>query len=210
MKRGYEVTYEWVIELLRDCDFQDASRRLNIRRIFETELVLDFVGHTYSITKDRIVPIDEKIKWPLKSEVLDYNIKSVLGYYVLSEAVAEPGNDFCQLGTFSHGVFQGSGNDWLNDSLGKAYGADYRRFSAVIQKLGMAFESGKGDIKYVWQYNLLPKIPVKVIWYEGDDEYPSTVQILYEKTAIQFFKFEPLCVLAGCFIEVLTALGNTG
>jgi hypothetical protein len=73
----------------------------------------------------------------------------------------------------------------------------------------MTFEFEKSSGKHVWNYLLLPKLPVKIIYYEGDDEYPTKLQILYDKTAIKIFKFEPLAVLHGCFIHGLAAVGES-
>ncbi|MDR3335084.1 MAG: DUF3786 domain-containing protein [Treponema sp.] len=206
MKKGYEVTYEWVIKLLQDCDFDESSKRLGLKQVSQNNILINFLERTYIIAKDRIGLTEQKIDWTPKTEGYDYNLKSVLGYYLLSEANLEPGNDFCLLTHFSGGVF-GNGSPWP-DSLGKVYGNDYKKFCRIAEKLGMVFETEKRAGQYVWSYTLLPKIPIKIMYYEGDDEYPTTLQILYDKTAIQFYKFEPLAVLHFCFIEGLAAIGE--
>ncbi|MDR3161466.1 MAG: DUF3786 domain-containing protein [Spirochaetaceae bacterium] len=50
---------------------------------------------------------------------------------------------------------------------------------------------------------LLPRMPVKVVHYEADEEFPCEVKIFYDKTALNFLDFEPLAVLNGCFINAL-------
>jgi hypothetical protein len=61
---------------------------------------------------------------------------------------------------------------------------------------------------YVWKYTVLPKIPIKIVYYEGDDEYPTNLQILFDKTAIKIYKFEPLAFLYGCFSEGFASIGE--
>jgi hypothetical protein len=205
MKKGYEQTYEWVTKLLQDCDFAESSKRLNLKLV-DDNVVIDFLERTYTISKNSIDLLDEKIVWSPKTEGYDYNLKSVLGYYLLSEADIEPENDFCTLSHFSHGIFRDS--SWSGDPLGKVFGSDYDKFDRTAKRLGMDFEGEKSSGQYIWRYTLLPKMPIKIVYYEGDDEYPTKLQILYDKTAIKLYKFEPLAVLHGSFIEGLAAIGE--
>lgn len=206
MKKGYEQTYDWVITLLKDCDFDASSKRLKLERLGQA-IAVNFLGRTYRITKDAVELAEETLVWSVKSEGYDYNLKSVLGYYVLSEADLEPENDFCDIGHFSHGIF--IRQHWVKNTLGEVFGNDYHRFRITAEKLGMVFEGEKSSGQYSWRYTLLPKIPVKIVYYEGDDEFPTKLQILFDKTAIGFYKFEPLAVLYGCFREGLAAVGKT-
>jgi hypothetical protein len=209
MQRGYEKTYNWVTKLLQDCDFEDAAKRLDLRLISRDEVALEFLGRTYLANRQGIRLGEEKIPWLVDSEGFDYNLKSALGYYVLSEANLDPLGDYCVITSFSNGVFrEGDEGDVFNNSLGRVYGADYRKFLDVAELLGMTPEESRPNLKYIWSYRMLPKIPIKIVYYEGDDEYPTKLQLLYDKTAILFYKFEPLAVLNGCFIKALAAIGE--
>jgi hypothetical protein len=109
------------------------------------------------------------------------------------------------MSTFCGGVFR---EGTFGDPLGKVYGADYQKFYTAAKKLGMTLEEDKPNLKYTWGYTLLPKIPIKIVYYVVDEEYTTKLQILYDKTAILFYKFEPLAVLNGCFIQALAAIGE--
>jgi hypothetical protein len=209
MERGYIKTYNWVMELLQNCDFEESAKRMGLRQISPNEVLINFLERTYSITKDAIELSEQKTIWRPKTndyEGYEYDLKSVLGYYLLSEADVDPINDFCTLGYFSGGVF--GRNDIFSGPLEDIYGRNYEKFRETAEKTGITFESEKSSGKHVWKYTLLPKLPVKIIYYEGDDEYPTKLQILYDKTAIKIFKFEPLAVLHGCFINGLAAIGE--
>jgi hypothetical protein len=209
MERGYIKTYNWVMKLLQNCDFEESSKRLELRQISQNKVLINFLERIYSITKDSIELVEQKIRWTPKTEGYEYNLKSVLGYYLLSEANVDPVNDFCTLGYFSCGIFRNNTiNDIFSGPLERVYGRNYEKFREIAEKTGMTFEMEKSSEKYIWKYTLLPKVPVKIIYYEGDDEYPTKLQILYDKTAIKLFKFEPLAVLHGCFINGLAALGE--
>ncbi|MDR2444763.1 MAG: DUF3786 domain-containing protein [Spirochaetaceae bacterium] len=204
MGKGHVQTYDWVVKLLNDCDFDGAACRLGFDRTADGDLAIDFLGRRYRITKEGIEPPVPK---DVRNEVFEFNVRSVLGYYALSDGNCEPLLDFYPLNYFSHGVFSGgagkSGAEWSTEPLRKAIGGSYKKFCAAAEKLGLAFEETRGEGKYIWSYLLLPKLPVKIAYYEGDDDFPSDVKILYDKTAPLFFKFEPLAVLNACFIHAL-------
>jgi hypothetical protein len=205
MKKGYEQTYDWVISLLQHCDFAESAKRLNLKLV-ENNIEINFLERIYTISKEGIGLSKENLVWISTTEGYEYNLKSVLGYYVLSEADVEPENDFCTLPYFSHGIFINT--DWKHDRLGDVFGKDYAKFCEVARKLAMSFEGEKSSGQYIWKYLLLPKMPIKIIYYEGDEEYPTKLQILYDKTAIKLYKFEPLAVLHACFIEGLAGMGE--
>jgi hypothetical protein len=208
MQRGYEKTYDWVVKLLQDCDFEDSAKRLNLPPASGDEVLVEFVGRTYLVGRQGVSLAEEKIPWSVDSEGFELNLKSVLGYYVLSDANLDPLNDYRVITSFSGGVFrEGGEGDIYNNSLGRVY-ADYRKFCAVAELLGMEEEESKPNLKYAWRHKILPKIPIKIVYYEGDDEYPTKLQLLYDKTAILFYKFEPLSVLNGCYIQALAAIGE--
>jgi hypothetical protein len=207
VEKGHEKTYQWVIGLLKDADFEGAAKRLGLKLISKDELAVDFLGRVYSITRDAITVSSETINWDTGSCAFEWNTKSVLGYYALSDADLEPANDFCLLKSFSHGVFESSSGALSHKSpLNKVYGSDYNKFREAALELGMKDEGLQGAGKK-WHYDLLPKMPVKLIYYEGDDEFPTDIKIFFDKTAIEIYKFEPLAVLHGCFIQGLAAIG---
>jgi hypothetical protein len=208
MKLGCEQTYEWVVKLLQECDFGESAKRLGLEQSGGGKILVNFLDRKYAVTKSGIELCAEKTVWAFKKKGHEYDVKSVIGYYVLSDARAEPLNDFCPLSSFSHGIFDEGRSGWMNDALTKVYGSDYNKFRESAGRLGMLFEGEKSAGQYVWAYSLLPKIPVKIVYYEGDDEFPSKLQILYDKSAIQFYKFEPLAALHGCFTAGLAAIGD--
>jgi hypothetical protein len=205
VEKGYIQTYNWVAGLLGNCDFDDAERRLGFGRSSDGALTIHFLGREYRIIKTGVELADTGDS--ALPEIFDFNVRSILGYYALSDGNCDPVMDFYPLSYFSHGIFISASHDGVlaADPIRKAIGGDYKKFCAAAERLGLVFEETRGEGKYVWSYRLLPKLPVKTVYYEGDDEFPSDVRILYDKTAPLFFKFEPLAVLNSCFIQALAA-----
>ncbi|MDR1947827.1 MAG: DUF3786 domain-containing protein [Spirochaetaceae bacterium] len=210
MQKGYEKTFGWVKSLLKNCDFYDSSKRLGLEQIAENIVLINFLGRTYKITKENIELIEQKTVWAAESEGYEFDLKSVLGYYVLSEANVEPTNEYCTLRQFSGGIFRES-SSWLsmtNSKFTNIFGHDYKNFATVMNILDMEYEEGSRSGKYVWNYKVLPKVPVKLVFYEGDDEFPSKLEILYDKNVIKIFNFEQLSVLHGSIFQTLLSIGK--
>jgi hypothetical protein len=209
MERGYIKTFNWVKGLLNNCDFSDSSKRLGLEQISENALLINFFDRTYKISKDDIELIAEKTIWTVDSEGYEFDLKSVLGYYALSESNGEPMYEFCTLGQFSSGVFMESYSSHNNNRFMEIFGNDSKKFEKTMKILGVEYEDGNRDGKWTWNYKILPKMPVKFIFYEGDDEFPSKMQILFDKTAIKIYKFEPLAVLNSSIFETILSLGKS-
>jgi hypothetical protein len=195
---GYEQTYEVIVPRLRECDFSDAARRLGFELPSKDRLIINFLGRTYMITKNGVSPLD--------GSSVNVNILSVLVYYAISQGKGEPLYDFTMLHNFSRGLFSHGGADWMTAPLRKAFGGGHSQFRKAALALGMVFQGSEKSGEYPWLYQLLPKIPVRVVYYQGDDEFPCGVDIFYDKTAPLFLDFEPLAVLNGCFISALAAM----
>ena len=95
MEKGYEKTYNWVKGLLKKCDFSDCSKRLGLEQISGNNVLIQFFDRTYQITKEDIELVEQKTIWTVDYEGYEYDLKSILGYYALSEANIEPMYEFC-------------------------------------------------------------------------------------------------------------------
>jgi hypothetical protein len=208
MEKGYEKTYNWVKGLLKNCDFSDSSKRLGLKQISENKIFINFFDRTYQITKEDIEIIEEKTIWTVDSEGYEFDLKSVLGYYVLSEANTEPMHEYCTFSSFSGGVFRESYGLHNNEFM-DIFGNDYKKFGEIMSIFGMEYEEGNRDGKYIWNYKILPKMPIKIIFYEGDDLFSSKMQILFDKTAIKIYKFESLAVLYQCIFQTIMSIGKS-
>ncbi|MDR3356918.1 MAG: DUF3786 domain-containing protein [Spirochaetaceae bacterium] len=198
------------MKLLKGCDFDRAQKRLGFDREADGALAVDFLGRRWRISHNGVEAVTGK---DTDDGVFEVNTRSVLGYYALSEADCEPEMDFYPINHFSHGIFEGGGagyGDGLARLFREATGGEYKRFAAGAERLGLVFEKEREPGKYVWSYRLFPKLPVKVVYYEGDEDFPSDIKVLYDRTAPIFFKFEPLAVLSNCFIQALCHAARAG
>jgi hypothetical protein len=67
----------------------------------------------------------------------------------------------------------------------------------------MRYDGETAPLEHCYSFNVLPKMPVKVKYYEADEEFPPAVKYFWDTTAIRFLKFEPLAVLNGCLVTAI-------
>ena len=67
-----------------------------------------------------------------------------------------------------------------------------------------AGEAGLGALSLI--FDLLPHIPLQLIFYDRDDEFPARVNLLYDLNVTLLIDFEVLAVLVTLFVKSLTKL----
>jgi len=72
--------------------------------------------------------------------------------------------------------------------------------------LGAEYEGEVRNGEHLWTFYVLPKIPIQVIYYEADDEFPCDIKVKFDGGAGRFFDFETLAFLYGSFIHELVKL----
>ncbi len=201
MTGGYDSIYSRLIPKLSDCDFKESADRLGFEYV-NGGVQVEFLKREYRITRDGVEPLD--------SQPVNVNIRSVLLYYLLSKGHGEPENSFILFESIPRMITGISGqNQVSNNSLERYFGDDYSRFSEAGAKLGgIEKESQLG--KHVWHFDVLPKIPLRVVYYDADDEFPVSIKILLDNTAIQFMEFECLAFMVGSFVRALLKTSNFG
>jgi hypothetical protein len=80
------------------------------------------------------------------------------------------------------------------EPLKELFDADMNMVVSALGRLGA--ESRKGfPTEYAWHIYLLPKIPVVILYWPNDEEFPSKVKILFDSTADRFLDTESLIFL---------------
>jgi hypothetical protein len=80
------------------------------------------------------------------------------------------------------------------DPIKELFNSSLERVSAAIIKLG-ARPSGDFPTPYAWILYLLPKVPVLILYWPEEDEFPAKVSILFDQTADRFLDVESLMFL---------------
>lgn len=201
MKGGYDSIYLGLIPKLSECDFRESAERLGLEYV-DGSIQICFLKREYRITLEGVETLDGH---PLNS-----NNGSVLLYYLLSNGRGDPENSYVLFESIPR-MISGLGfqNRMMSRPLEEKFGNDYMKFSKAAVNLGGVEEESRMG-KHVWKFDILPKIPLKIVFYEADDEFPTNIQIMLDKTAIQFLEFECLAFMVGCFVRALIKTAQFG
>ena len=153
---------------------------------------MDFLGVKYIIDNGGVKPFDGKPR--------NINIYNVLAYYVLSEGAGEPACKFEPLRSSAYGY---SDLSWITRPLARLYDGEYDRFMRAALSLGGEFHGISNDGGYAWVFLILPKILLKAVYYEHDEEFNFELKIFIDRHAHRFLEFECLAFMCGCFVNAL-------
>ncbi|MFP4453474.1 MAG: DUF3786 domain-containing protein [Desulfobacterales bacterium] len=66
-------------------------------------------------------------------------------------------------------------------------------------------EGGLGSVSLIFE--LVPRVPMQMIFYDLDEEFPARATLLFDSNATQLIDFETLAVLVTLFVNSLTGAG---
>ncbi|HWR25370.1 MAG TPA: DUF3786 domain-containing protein [Methanosarcina sp.] len=202
MSSGCEQIYESLIPKLAKCDFLEVAERLGLSLQPGGSLSVNFLGREYEISSRGVNPTDGKS--------VDVNNRSVLAYYTLSKGVGEPAFSSVPISYLAGTGVLSVDTKWMTDPLGKTFCGNYATFSEILCRFGGVFSGKLKSGGYSWLLNVLPKIPLQIVYYNRDAEFPCEVQILFDKNASLFMEFECLAFLEGCLIRAMIMTAQMG
>jgi len=98
-------------------------------------------------------------------------------------------------------AFQG----YSGDELARGFGPDFARLRELAAQYG-AKPLAIGDVSF-W-LDVLPRVPIAVICYQGDDELPSSVQLLFDAASAHYLPTDALATLGGRLTRLLLQAGG--
>ncbi len=126
----------------------------------------------------------------------------ILYYFSHSRASHPPGKwiSFSELedGQFYNSAFQG----YTSKKLLQVFGADYDAFNQANQTLG-GEQTSFGDRAY--RYQILPRVALLLVLWQGDEEFPPSYKILFEDIADDHLPTDGSAILASMLTGKLTA-----
>jgi len=198
LSSGYEQIYLDLLPELLKCDLAESAGRLGLQVLADGAVWADYLGREYRITSTGVKPVD--------GQPVDINNCSVLVHYILSKGCGEMERSYLPLTRINRMKIDGQktlGHGLMIDPLVQEFGSDYEKFQAAALKLNGVLEAASQDGGHIWDFQVLPKIPLRVVYYEADDEFPVNIQILFDRSAPRFMGFECLAFLNGGFTHAL-------
>ncbi|MCX5883623.1 MAG: DUF3786 domain-containing protein [Deltaproteobacteria bacterium] len=183
---GHKWIYLDLIGRLANADIAASSQHLGLALNDAGEVEVPFLGTTYLVSRE--------------------GVRRLLIHYVLKGSRSRPNGQFVTLAELAGPLFKHGGysNSALEHPIIKRFQGRIPELLAVAASVGgrQGGEAGLGAVSLI--FDLLPHVPLQLIFYDRDDEFPARATLLYDLNATQMIDFEVLAVLVTVFVQSLT------
>lgn len=195
---GHRWIYENLIERLANADIATSAEHLGLALNDNGEAEVPFLDSTFLVSDKGVRRSD--------GEGFKDATGSVLIHYILNGSRCRPAGKLVTFSEIAGPLFkQGS---YSGSALERPI---IKRFQGRVPELFVKAasyggrqdgEAGLGWISLI--FDLLPHIPLQLIFYDRDNEFPARSTLLYDLNATQLIDFEVLAVLVTVFVKSLT------
>ena len=132
------------------------------------------------------------------------HVRALLIYYLGTTDGALPTGQtisFAELpdGGFYVQAFRG----YTAGALERAFGEDGLALQRAVETLGGVAIEGPADLS--WRIPALPRVPVTLTWWSGDEEFGPRVELLFDETASRHLPTDGCAVLGSWLTATLKA-----
>jgi len=180
-------------------EIEEIARRSGAL-VVDGGLELMLLGHTYRLLwPELVLTFSDGNPCPEELTIL------VLDYCSLADGTEPTGGwiGFQELpnGAFYRRAFQG----YTGDQLVADLTADVEAFRRAAEQFrGEPIEMG--DAAYA--FRVLPHVPLAVVWWIGDDEFPANATVLFDRAASHYLPTDGLAILGRMLCRSLAKRGR--
>lgn len=196
---GYRKIFADLVARLAQVDIAAAAAKLGLGLTDAGEAEIPFLGRTYLVSTAGVQRADGAKFYESTGSVLCHYIMNASHHrpawrMVTFAALAGP---LFKQGSYSQGA--------LERPLIRRFQGRVEELVAAVEAVGgrRAGEAGIGSISLM--VDLLPHIPLQIIFYDRDEEFPARATLLYDENATRFLEFEFFAVLVTIFVRGLSA-----
>ncbi|MGM9640908.1 MAG: DUF3786 domain-containing protein [Faecousia sp.] len=114
---------------------------------------------------------------------------------------ATSSGEFCPVGSLPGVYVGGGGLSMSGGSLPAKIDKAPDRFRAACVAMG-GTELPLGDLGF--RLNVFPDLPMVLKFYHGDEDFPPSLTLLWDKNTLRFVRFETVYYIAGCLLDRLS------
>lgn len=187
--------FKLAMEDVATANLKESADRLELE--YDEGIHLNFLLQPYVVTNKGVF----KESGDCASQI----ISALLIQYCLSNTTSRPKGNFVSMGQLA-GPGSGIGSYFTRELLApmdKKFSNDLEKLEIRSFKLGAKIdnEAISGGVSYIFEP--LKHIPVKLVFYPGDDEFSAGVSILPDASATDFIGFETLAFLVTILFQKL-------
>jgi hypothetical protein len=187
------------LENLAKQDIASQASALGLTTEGESAIV-DFLGRSYLVSREGVSAKN--------GGTVTVDTQSVLAHYLSSKGRSELTGVFVPIGRLTGiNISGGSPSANLTKPLTDIIGDRYDIFAQAAPKVGGRYYGLSQAGGQAWDFGL-PKVPMRIEFFEADDEFGSEIKLLFDSSANQFVSYECLELLTMCLVvDLLLAAG---
>lgn len=198
---GYEQIYLDLAKTLETFDLAANAPHLGLT-VTDGGVLADFFARTYRVDRAGVRPLD--------GGPAGVNHLSLIAHYAMSPGRGDPSGDFLPLSRMT-GMVAGQGDfekSMVNAALARKFHGDESALAAAAEAVGGRPGERDQSGGRVWLFRPFPKVPLKLVFYEADDEFEAEYRLLFDSRATEFMEFEALGFLTGVFVREMGGPDN--
>lgn len=190
--------------LLAEIDVESQAPALGLTVDAQGRVPVRFFGRDYLVSRRAVEALDGGPVTP--------NHKSVLAHYLMSRGRGALTGENLPIGRLTGVISSGaSPSDNLIQPLAEKFGDRYDIFRETAEKIGGRSEGTAPSGGESWLFHDLPLFPVRVIFFEADEEFPAEVKVLFDSSAPVFVSYEVMELMEMLLVgELLSTAGLLG
>ncbi len=191
---GYRRIYLDLAEKLESFDLAGHAPQLGLT-VADGGVLVDFFRRLYRVDRTGVRPLD--------GGPAGVNHLSLIAHYAMSPGRGEPAGRFLPLGRLT-GLVEGRNSfekSMVDASLGRKFRGDLQALAAVVEARGGREAGLDPSGGRSWLFHPFPKLPLKLVFHEADEEFPAEYRLLFDARATDFMEFEALGFLTGVFVR---------
>jgi hypothetical protein len=188
------------LENLAKLDISSQAKAMELAVDDQGRALVDFLGR-------KLVVDNSGVKSP-DGQPVPIDAQSVVAHYLASKGQADLTGQYVPIGRLTGiGVTAGSPSENLTKPLSDKFGARYDLFAQAAPKIGGIHKGLSQAGGQAWDFGL-PKLPVRVEFFEADEEFEAEIKLLFDSSANQYVSYECLELYTMCVVvDLLLAAG---
>lgn len=193
MSSNYDLMMEQARQLFLNYDLQKACRRLSLP-FSDREIPIRFLG------KEFFIQFGDGRVLDAAGQVADFNtVMSVYDVLCRSEITPVLKGEFVPTTALS----RIHGTQPIHEDLHAGHAAFFTGKAAELSALCLRLGGtpwGHGDVSFILP--VFDFFPVRVCFWDADEEFPASLQFFWDANALDFLHYETLWYIANALIEL--------
>ena len=192
----FDQNYQYYLEQLREVPFDAIAPKIGAE-IDENNLIIECYGPKYQVSNESILdPNGTKAA---------YDLCVILSKYILlCPETAPQDHDWVAFRNLKDsGPLIGYFTNTVEAALGTSFTGRLDELKSASDSLGGYASKIDAQYDLTIQFDALPRIPVLLLFNDGDEEFPSACSILFESRVEAYLDAECIAMLGGQLVRHL-------